>query len=57
MRHLTFSFTNIMTQLARGELLSLEYLIQSIPTMLLFGLRNAAETIATLWHSPCSHSL
>ena len=35
-------------QLARGEPLSLEYLIRSTPTVLPFGLRNAAETIGHL---------
>ena len=33
-----------MAQLAGGEPLSLEYLIRSAPTVLPFGLRNAAET-------------
>ena len=28
LRHLTFSFTNVMVQFAEGKLLSLEYLIQ-----------------------------
>ena len=37
-----------MTQLARGEPLSLEYLIRSAPTALPFGLRNAAETVGHL---------
>ena len=56
MRHLTFSFTNVMTQLAGGETLSLEYLIQSTPIALPFGLRNAAETVGHLvaQHTPPS---
>ena len=33
-----------MVHLARLEPLSLEYLIRSAPTALLFGLRNAVET-------------
>ena len=37
-----------MTQLAKGQLLSLEYLIWSAMTMLLSGLRNAAETVGHL---------
>ena len=37
-----------MTQLARGEPLSPEYLIRSAPTALPFGLRNAAETVGHL---------
>ena len=44
MRHLTFSFANVMTQLAGGEPLSPEYLIRSAPIALPSGLRNAAET-------------
>ena len=48
MRHLTFLFANVMTQLARGEPLSPEYLIRSAPTVLLFSLRNAAETVGHL---------
>ena len=48
MRCLTFSFTNIMTQLAEGEPLSLEYLIRSAPTALPFGLHNATETVGHL---------
>ena len=43
LRHLTFSFTNVMAWLARGEPLSLEYLIRTTPTTLLFGLHNAIE--------------
>ena len=35
-------------QLAGGEPLSLEYLIWSTPTVHLFGLRDAAETIGHL---------
>ena len=41
-------FANIITQLARGEPLSLECLIQSALTVLPFGLRNAAETVGHL---------
>ena len=37
-----------MASLARGEPLSPEYLIQSTPTALPFGLRNAAETVGHL---------
>ena len=37
-----------MTQLVGGEPLSLEYLIQSTPTALLFGLRNVVETVGHL---------
>ena len=37
-----------MTQLAEEEPLSLEYLIQSAPTALPFGLRHAAETVGHL---------
>jgi len=48
MRHLTFSFTNIMAQLTREEPLSPEYLIRSAPTVLPFGLLNATETIGHL---------
>ena len=44
----TFSFTNVMTQLAGGEPLSPEFLIRSAPTMLSFGLRNATETVGHL---------
>ena len=46
--HLTFSITNVMAQLTRGELLSLEYLIQNAPMVLPFGLRNVAETVGHL---------
>ena len=35
-------------QLARGEPLFLEYLIQSAPTALPFGLRNTTETVGHL---------
>jgi len=44
-----------MTQLARGEPLSPEYLIRSAPT-LPFGLRNAVETVGHLvaQHTPSS---
>ena len=45
---LTFSFANVMTQLTRGEPLSLEYLIRSTLTTLSVGLQNAAETIGHL---------
>ena len=48
LHYLTFSFTNVMMQLAGGEPFSLEYLIRSAPTALLFGLRNAAETVGHL---------
>ena len=37
-----------MAPLAGGELLSLEYLIQSAPTALPFGLHNAAEIVGHL---------
>ena len=37
-----------MAQLAGGEPLSPEYLIRSAPTVLLFGLRNVAETVGHL---------
>ena len=37
-----------MTQLAEGEPLSPEYFIRSTPTVLPFGLRNAAETVGHL---------
>ena len=37
-----------MAQLARGEPLSLEYLIQSAPTALPFSLHNAPETVGHL---------
>ena len=37
-----------MAQLAGGEPPSLEYPIRSAPTALLFGLRNAAETVGHL---------
>ena len=54
--HLTFSFANIMAQLARGEPLSPEYLIRSTLTALPFGLRNAAKTVGHLMaqHTPPS---
>ena len=48
LRRLTFSFANVMTQLAKGKPLSLEYLIQSAPTALPSSLRNAAETVGHL---------
>jgi len=53
---LTFLFANIMTQLAGGEPLSLEYLIRSAPTGLPFVLCNAAETVGHLvaQHTPSS---
>jgi len=35
----------------QGEPLSPEYLIRSAPIVLPFGLRNATETMATLWHN------
>ena len=37
-----------MMQLAEGEPLCPEYLVRSAPTMLLSGLRNAAETVGHL---------
>jgi len=37
-----------MAWLAGGEPLSLEHLIRSAPTVLLFGLRNAAATVSHL---------
>ena len=45
---LTFLFANVMTQLVGGEPLSPEYLIQSVPTALPFGLHNAVETVGHL---------
>ena len=48
MGRLTFLFAKVMTQLARGEPLSLENLIWSAPTVLLFGLHNATETVGHL---------
>ena len=48
LRRLTFSFANVMTQLAGGEPLSPEYLIRNAPTTLPFGLRNAAGPIGHL---------
>ena len=48
LRHLTFSFANVMAHLTGGEPLSLEYLIRSAPIVLSFGLRNAAETVGHL---------
>ena len=48
MRCLTFSFANVMMQLARGEPLFLEYLTQDAPTAFPFGLRNAARTVGHL---------
>ena len=48
LRHLTFLFANVMTQLTEGEPLSPEYLIRSAPIVLPFGLCNAAETIGHL---------
>ena len=47
-RCLTFSFTNVMTQLARGEPLSPEYFTRDAPTTLSFGLCNATRTIGHL---------
>ena len=41
--HLTFSFAKVMTQLAREEPLSSEYLIRSAPTALLFDPRLARD--------------
>ena len=48
LRRLTFSFTNVMMQLARREPLSPEYLIRSTSTALPFGLRNATKTVGHL---------
>ena len=48
LRHLTFSFANVMARLTRGEPLSPEYLPWSAPTTFLFGLRNVARTIGHL---------
>ena len=48
MRRLTFSFANVMTQLAGGEPLSPEYLIRSSPTALPSGLHNTTETVGHL---------
>ena len=45
---LTFSSANVTTQLTGGEPLSPEYLIQSAPTTLPFGLRNTAEIVGHL---------
>jgi len=47
-RRLTFSNANNMAWLARGEPLSLEHHIRSAPTVLPFGLRNAAATVSHL---------
>ena len=49
-------FTNVITQLAGGEPLSLEYLIRSAPIAHPFGLRNAVETVGHLMaqHTPPS---
>ena len=54
LRHLTFSFANVMAQLAGEEPLSLEYLIRCAPMALPFGLRNATEPIGHLvaQHTP-----
>ena len=48
LRCLTFSFTNVMMQLARGEPLFPEYLIRSAPVALPSDLRNAVETAGHL---------
>ena len=48
MRCLTFSFTNIMTQLAGGEPLSLEYHTRDTSIAVSFDLRNAARTVGHL---------
>ena len=48
MRCLTFSFANVMTQLAGGELLSPEYLSRDALTAFPFGLRNAMRTAGHL---------
>ena len=47
-RRLAFFDTNVMAWLAGGEPLSLEHLIRSSPTVLPFGLRNAAATVSHL---------
>ena len=48
MRCLTFSFTNVMTQLAGGEPLFPKYLTRDASTTFSFGLRNAARTVGHL---------
>jgi hypothetical protein len=45
LRNLTFSFVNVMPQLAGGEPLSSTYLTQNALTALPFGLRNAATVV------------
>ena len=45
---LTFSFSNIMTQLAGGEPLSPEYLTRDASAAFLFSLRNATRTVGHL---------
>ena len=45
LRRLTFSFANVMTQLAGGEPLSPEYLIRSTSTALPSCLHNTAEMV------------
>ena len=47
-RCLTFSFTNVMVQLDRGEPLSLEYLTRDVPIVFPFALRNAVRTVGHL---------
>ena len=47
-RHLTFLFASVMAHLTDREPFSPEYLIRSAPTVLPFGLCNAAETIGHL---------
>jgi hypothetical protein len=44
---LTFSFTNVITQLTGGEPISLDVLAQEALAAYPFSLRNAAETIAS----------
>jgi hypothetical protein len=46
--HLSFSFANVMTQLAKGEPLSPAYLTQNAPIVFPFGLRNAARMVGHL---------
>ena len=45
---LTFSFANVMTQLAGGEPLSLEYHTRDTSIAVSFDLRNAARTVGHL---------
>jgi hypothetical protein len=48
-RALTFSFVNIMTQLAGREPLYPDILTQGALTAFRYGLRNAAQTVERLW--------